>query len=89
MPSRERLGAWIESGPVQRVIITVIIFNAITLGLETSAALMAQWGGLLKTLDRAALTVFVLEIGLKLYARRWRFFREAWNVFTSASWPSP
>jgi voltage-gated sodium channel len=81
MPSRERLGTWIESGPVQRVIIAVIVINAVTLGLETSDVLMAQWGGLLNALDRAALAVFVVEIGLKLYAFGPRFFRSAWNLF--------
>ncbi|NBC15138.1 MAG: ion transporter [Gammaproteobacteria bacterium] len=81
MPSRERIGAWIESGPVQRVIIAVIIVNAVTLGLETSDFLMAQWGGVLKALDRTALAVFVVEIGLKLYAFGLRFFRSAWNLF--------
>ncbi|MGD2020021.1 MAG: ion transporter [Thiohalocapsa sp.] len=81
MLSRERIGAWIESGPVQRFIIAVIIVNAITLGLETSAALMDRWGGLLKALDRTALAIFVIELALKLYAFRLRFFRGAWNVF--------
>jgi voltage-gated sodium channel len=81
MSSRERIGAWIEAAPVQRFIIAVIIINAITLGLETSAGLMARWGGLLHLLDRAALAIFVVEIGLKLYAFRLRFFRGAWNVF--------
>jgi voltage-gated sodium channel len=81
MSSRERIGAWIESAPVQRFIIAVIIVNAVTLGLETSAGLMAQWGGLLKALDRAALAIFVVELGLKLYAFRFGFFRVSWNVF--------
>lgn len=81
MPSRERIGTWIESAPVQRLIIAVIIVNAVTLGLETSPTLMAHWGGLLKALDRAALAIFVVEIGLKLYAFGWRFFRGAWNLF--------
>ncbi|WP_295880123.1 ion transporter [uncultured Thiohalocapsa sp.] len=84
MPSRERIGTWIESAPVQRIIIAVIIVNAVTLGLETADALMATLGGLLKALDRAALAVFVVEIGLKLYAFGWRFFRGAWNVFDFA-----
>jgi voltage-gated sodium channel len=81
MLSRERIGAWIESAPVQRFIIAVIVVNAVTLGLETSAGLMARWGWLLHTLDRAALAIFVVEIGLKLYAFRLGFFRVAWNLF--------
>jgi voltage-gated sodium channel len=81
MWSRERIGAWIESAPVQRFIIAVIVINAVTLGLETSASLMARWGGVLHVLDRAALAVFVVEIGLKMFAFRLRFFRSAWNLF--------
>jgi voltage-gated sodium channel len=81
MWSRERIGAWIESAPVQRFIIAVIVINAVTLGLETSASLMARWGGVLHALDRAALAVFVVEIGLKMFAFRLRFFRSAWNLF--------
>lgn len=49
--------------------------------METSTSLMASVGGLLHNLDRAFLTVFVVEIAIKLYARGWRFFRDPWNVF--------
>jgi voltage-gated sodium channel len=83
-PIRERIERWIESAPVQRFIIAVIVLNAVTLGLETSSTLMARWGGLLHALDRAALAVFVVEIGLKLYAFRLGFFRTAWNNFDFA-----
>lgn len=81
MSRRERLGAWIESPRVQKLIVALIILNAVTLGLETSQTLMAAWGGLLILLDKAILAVFVLEIGVKLYARGWGFFREPWNLF--------
>ncbi|TYL55424.1 ion transporter [Nocardioides sp. BGMRC 2183] len=78
---RQRAGTWVESAPVQRVIITVIVVNAVTLGLETSATVMDRVGGLIHTLDAACLIVFVAEIGLKLFAHGWRFFRDPWNVF--------
>jgi voltage-gated sodium channel len=81
MDRRERLGAWIESRRVQGFIIGVIVLNALTLGLETSAAVMADFGPVLHGLDRAILSVFVVEIGIKLYARGPGFFREPWNVF--------
>jgi voltage-gated sodium channel len=79
--SRERIGAWIESDPVQRVIIALILLNAVTLGLETSQTVMARDGALLHGIDRAILSVFVLEILLKLYAQGPGFFRRGWNVF--------
>jgi voltage-gated sodium channel len=78
---RQRIGQWIESERVQRVIIALIIINAITLGLETSPRLMEQAGGLLKLVDRLLLAVFVSEILAKLYAARGAFFRNPWNVF--------
>ncbi len=81
MSLRERLGAWIESRPVQHVIIGVIIFNAITLGLETSATVQRHAGGLLDTIETVVLTIFVTEILLKLVAFDWRFFTSGWNVF--------
>jgi voltage-gated sodium channel len=81
LSKRAQIGAWIESPPVQQAIIVLIVINAITLGLETSAAVMARVGPLLNVLDQVVLTVFVLEIAAKLYAYRWRFFQEAWNVF--------
>jgi voltage-gated sodium channel len=81
MEMREQLGAWIESKRVQVLIVGLIVLNAVTLGLETSESVMAALGGLLHWLDRGILTVFVVEIGLKLYARGSGFFREPWNVF--------
>lgn len=76
-----RLGAWIESPGVQRFIVAVIVLNAITLGMETSPGLRASIGHWLHAFDLVALAIFVLELAVKLYAFRARFFRSAWNVF--------
>ena len=81
MSLRTRLGVWIESPAVQRAIVGLIVFNAVTLGLETSDSLMARWGSLLHAVDALVLAVFVVELGIKLYAQGLRFFRSAWNVF--------
>jgi voltage-gated sodium channel len=78
---RTKIGAWIESSAVQRIIIALILVNAVTLGLETSDAVMARYGALLTRLDQAILAVFVLEILGKLFAHGLRFFRQSWNVF--------
>lgn len=78
---RMAAGVWIESTTVQKFIIGLILFNAITLGLETSATIMARYGAILVTLDKIILGVFVLEILTKLYAFGWRFFKNSWNVF--------
>jgi voltage-gated sodium channel len=81
MDTRLRIGVCVESGPVQRLIVALILINAVTLGLETSRAVMADYGAMLHAMDRAILSVFVVEILLKLYALGPRFFREPWNVF--------
>lgn len=81
MSTRAKLGEWIESDRIQRLIIALIVVNAIILGLETSASVMEGLGGILTALDRAILAVFVVEILIKLYAQGLGFFRRAWNVF--------
>ncbi len=78
---RKRLARWVESRPVQRFIIGIILFNAVILGLETSPAAMERFGGLLSLLDALCLVVFVLEIGAKLTAYRLLFWRNGWNWF--------
>jgi len=71
----------VENARVQNAIIVLILVNAVTLGLETSPAVMAVAGHWLETLDHLILAVFVLELTLKLIAYGPRFFRNAWNVF--------
>lgn len=78
---RGRIGTWIESTRIQFSIIALIIVNAITLGLETSPTVMEAVGPAILMLDRAILSVFVVEILLKLFAFGPRFFRQPWNVF--------
>lgn len=78
---RERLGTWIESPPIQNAIIAIIMFNAVTLGLETSTFVQDRAGGLLLRVEQVVLAIFVIEIGIKLYAFRLRFFTSGWNVF--------
>jgi len=65
---RERAGRWVESERIQRIIIALIIINAVTLGLETSSRVMEAVGGLLKLIDRTLLGVFVAEIVLTMIA---------------------
>jgi voltage-gated sodium channel len=77
----DRLRTIIEHPLTERIIMALIIFNAVTLGLETSQTVMAQWGGLLHMLDRAILTVFVLEVAGRIIVQRASFFRDGWNVF--------
>ena len=78
---RRRVGAFMESPGVTRAITAVIVFNAITLGLETSAGVMERAGPLLLLLDDIVLAIFVVELLTKLFAFGWRYFTNGWNVF--------
>lgn len=80
-PLRLRVRHLVEMEAFQRFIVVVIIINAITLGLETSPAVMSVAGDWLHLLDRIALIIFVIELGLKLYAYGRSFFRSGWNIF--------
>ena len=72
----------VESPRFTGFITTLIIINAITLGLETNSELMASEAGPVLTLiDSAILAVFTIEIILKLWAYRAAFFRSGWNIF--------
>ncbi len=79
--ARAKLAASIEAPHAQSLIIALILVNAVILGLETSPAVMANWGGLLMRLDQAILAVFVIELVIRLFAHGWRFFRDPWSVF--------
>ena len=80
----ELLRGIVESRGFSATITTVILINAVTLGLETSPRAMAAAGPLLLALDTAALWIFTIELSLKLWVYRGRFFGDAWNVFDLA-----
>ena len=80
----EPLRRFIEADATRRAIIAIIIVNAIVLGLETSPAAMSHAGPLLRALDLAALSIFVVELAIKLIVYRLRFFRDPWNLFDFA-----
>ena len=77
----ERLRKLVESAHFQNAILAVIIINAIIIGMETSPAMMARFGGILRALDTIAIVIFVIEILLKLFVYRLKFFRNGWNIF--------
>lgn len=81
---RGRVRSVIETQTFRMTILGVIFFNAIVLGLETSATVMALAGPLLVALDTACLAIFVVELAAKLYVQRARFFASGWNLFDAA-----
>jgi len=62
-------------------ITALILLNAVTLGLETSASITARFGEWLHLVDRGILVLFTLELSAKLLVYRLGFFRSGWNWF--------
>lgn len=79
-----RAGAFVEGAPAQWVITTLIVVNAVILGLETSQTVMSAVGPALHLTDQVILAVFVVEIVLRIGYRRLAFFRDGWSLFDFA-----
>jgi voltage-gated sodium channel len=75
---------WVENSRVQNFIMALIVINAVILGLETEPEIMQAYGETLVALDQAILAVFVVEILLRIFAHRLRFFRDPWSLFDFA-----
>ncbi|MDD7911146.1 MULTISPECIES: ion transporter [Pseudovibrio] len=78
---RARLRALIEGKRWEYTIVTLILINAVTLGLETSQTAMDAFGPVLIAMDRTILAIFVVELTLRIFAYGPRFFTGAWNLF--------
>jgi voltage-gated sodium channel len=77
----EKLRAIVEDPRTDRVIMTLIIINAITLGLQTSKTVMAAYGPILEFFDDLIVGIFVVEVAARLIVHRSAFFRDPWSVF--------
>lgn len=76
-----KLKTLLESRNFEWAITALIVVNAITLGLETSAAAMNVAGPVLVVLDRTILAVFVIELLARFAVYRLNFFRDPWRIF--------
>lgn len=71
----------VEAPRFGKFILTLIILTAIILGLETSKEIFAQWGNTLEFINNVFLVVFVVELLLRMFAWRMRFFKDPWSLF--------
>ncbi len=80
----DRLKQLITSPRTERIILILILINAVTLGLETSPSVMERYGTVLLFLDKAILAVFVVEVVARIAVHRLRFFKDPWSLFDFA-----
>ena len=81
---RERLNDLVRSPKTERLVTVLIVVNAVTLGLETSASINEALSPWLGWLDKAIVAVFVVELAARLLAQGPAFFRGGWNLFDFA-----
>lgn len=65
-------------------IVSVILINAVLVGLETSEEVVVRFGSALEIVNAIVVGIFVVEIAIRLVAywpRPLAFFRDGWNVF--------
>jgi voltage-gated sodium channel len=78
------LARLVESVQFNRFVTAIILFAAVLVGLETYPALMERYGPTLYMLNNLVLTIFTIEVVLRMGAewpRPLRYFRNGWNVF--------
>jgi len=78
---RRVLADFISARLTQWAITGLIVLNAVTLGLETSASVMVEWGNLLSVVDSVIITIFAIEVAIRIIAFGPAFFRGGWNWF--------
>ena len=71
----------VDDPHTERLIMALIIANAVILGMQTYPRMMDAIGPLLEILDRIILAVFVIEITARIIVHRWAFFRDPWSLF--------
>ena len=72
---------FIESSRFKTFIIGLIIVNGITMGLATSKSVMVSFGTYINIFDTFVITIFTIEIILRIYVHRMSFFKDPWSLF--------
>ncbi len=71
----------IESKKFQNFIVFLIVFNGITLGLGTSSKILSSYGNVLEFIDNLIISIFTVEIVLRIYVNKTKFFKDSWSLF--------
>jgi len=71
----------IETKYFQHFITFLIIVNGVILGLATSQQIISEYGRLIHALDSIIVAIFTIEIAMRIYVHRLRFFKDPWSLF--------
>jgi len=71
----------VENSKFQNFIMAIIILNGITMGFETSKSFAADYYTFFELFNMFVVTVFTIEIALRIYVYKASFFRDSWSLF--------
>ena len=72
---------FLESPRFQNFITFIIIVNSALIGLETYPEIVKDYEPIIDTFDMVILVCFTIEIALKIFIYRRKFFTNGWDVF--------
>ncbi len=78
---KQKINRLLEWPHFENIILCLIIINSITLALETSDTAMRFAGNWIMLIDKIFLSIFVLELALRLIADFRGFWRDPWRLF--------
>lgn len=78
---KRRLTRLVESSKFDMFIVSIILADALVLGLMTSDYFGFYFDQGLFLLDRLFMGIFIAEMLMKIYVYRKEFFKSGWNVF--------
>ncbi|MEA2099812.1 MAG: ion transporter [Campylobacterota bacterium] len=76
-----RVEKLVESSNFQNFIIGLIVLNGITMGFETSKEIALNYHTFFSLFDTFVITIFTIEIILRIYVHRVSFFKNGWSLF--------
>src|SRR5574344_301648 len=71
----------VDSSFFSKFIIYLIVLNGITMGLETSKTFIQSYGAFTTLFNQIVITIFTIEIALRIYVHRVSFFKDTWSMF--------
>jgi voltage-gated sodium channel len=74
-------GAFVLGKSFTNFILTIVFLNAIVIGFQCYPEIDAAYGSFFHTLDLIFLTIFTIEVVLKLVVDRKNYFKDGWNLF--------
>jgi len=81
---KAQVGAFVDNPIFEKIVLGLIIFNAIILGLETVPEVAGPYGSILMAIDHAILGIFIAEIALRQIHNFRGFWRDPWRIFDFA-----